>query len=114
MFISEVEVKMDENKEKSLSETVVEEVFNIVKFNKSAEVAFRNFYCAVASNSKTVDRQLFDILSYVIETDFYKLSNSFQKHIAFSIGLFFDKGIVDSKINTPSRNRATAFASSSF
>ena len=105
---------MDENKEKSFTETVVEDVFNIVKFNKGAEVAFRNYYSAIASSNKATDRQLFDIFSYVTKTDFYKLPSNLQKNIAFSIGLFFNNNIVDSKVNAPSRNRATAFASSSF
>lgn len=96
-----------EEKGNDFLETVIRDVVDVVKFSKSAEIAFEEYY----KNPSVAN--IINVLNGVTSTDFYKLGNRAQHYVAFVIGLMCEE-LLDNNIRSERRKNFNAFPSLSF
>lgn len=96
-----------EEKGNDFLETVIRDVVDVVKFSKSAEIAFEEYY----KNPSVAN--IINVLNGVTSTDFYKLGNRAQHYVAFVIGLICEE-LLDNNIKSERRKKFNAFPSLSF
>lgn len=89
-------------KPQSLLETVTRDVMDDVKFSKEAELAFENYY------EKPCVQNMIGIINCVTNTDFYKLRDNEQRHVAFAVGLVC-KTLLDNNVDSEWRKKLNAF-----
>lgn len=96
-----------EEKGNDFLETVIRDVVDVVKFSKSAEIAFEEYY----KNPSVAN--IINVLNGVTSTDFYKLGNRAQHYVAFVIGMMCEE-LLDNNIRSERRKNFNAFPSLSF
>lgn len=96
-----------EEKGNDFLEMVIRDVVDVVKFSKSAEIAFEEYY----KNPSVAN--IINVLNGVTSTDFYKLGNMAQHYAAFVIGLMCEE-LLDNNIRSERRKKFNAFPSLSF
>lgn len=89
-------------------ETVIRDVVDVVKFSKSTEIAFEEYY----KNPSFAN--IINVLNGVTSTDFYKLDNRTQHYVAFVVGLMCEKKLLDNDIKSERRKKFNAFPNLSF